>query len=373
MSPGARSTDRPEPGAPTGPPRSRDVGIDVARGIAIVAIVLGHVLRGDAAAGLVRGTDPIFDELDTALYLFHLPVFAIAAGFFVGPSLERSGRAAYVRRRLLLFGWLYLLWSLLQGAVKLATATLVNTPTTPGGVVHELVAPQSQLWWFGFLTTVTLAAAATVPWRGGWLLPATAAAAVLVSLLRWGDQGTVLFLQGLGLTGFFWWGTVTGRRGWAAIVRHAVPLAVVGLAVATVLATVTDPMPPTTGAALGGTTAVVTGVLASVAATAGVLAGSALVPAGWVQRVLALLGRRSLEIFLAHIIATAGTRAVLIRLGVTDLAPQLVLGTVAGVTFPLALWWASERVGARWLFALPTARSPRSADPAEVRAPGRGR
>jgi fucose 4-O-acetylase-like acetyltransferase len=334
----------------------RDAGIDVARGVAIVAIVLGHVLRGDAAAGLVSGTDEVFDELDTALYLFHLPVFAIAAGLFVGPSLERSGRREYLRRRLLLFGWLYLLWSLIQGVVKLATSALVNTPTTPGGIVAELLAPQSQLWWFGFLTTVTLAAAAVRPWRGGWPLALSAAAAVLVSLAFWGDQGRFLFLQGLGLTAFFWWGTSTGLGGWALVKRHAVALLLVGGAVAGVLVVVTDPMPPTTWSGAPDRTALATGVVASVAATAAVLAGSALLRPGRVQRLLALLGQRSLEIFLAHIVATAGTRAVLIRLGVTELLPQLVLGTIAGVAFPLALWWVSRRVGATWLFATPRRR-----------------
>ena len=336
----------------------RDAGIDVARGVAIVAIVLGHVLRGDAAAGLVSGTDAVFDELDTALYLFHLPVFAIAAGLFVGPSLERSGRSTYLRRRLLLFGWLYLLWSLIQGLVKLATSALVNTPTTPGGIVGELLAPQSQLWWFGFLTTVTLAAAAVRPWRGGWPLALSAVAAVLVSLARWGDQGTILFLQGLGLTAFFWWATSTGQRGWGLVRRHALPVFLVGLAVAGVLVVVTDPMPPTTWSGPPDRAALATGVVASVAATAAVLAGSAMLRPGSVQRLLALLGRRSLEIFLAHIVATAGMRAVLIRLGVTELLPQLVLGTIAGVVFPLALWWVSQRVGATWLFATPSRRSP---------------
>ncbi len=335
-------------------PTAREPAADIGRGIAILAIVLGHVLRGDAAAGLVSGRSPLFSELDAALYLWHLPVFAVLAGVFVGPAVERHGTGPFLRRRTVLFGWLYLVWSLVQGTVKLLTGSLVNTPTSPTQVLVGLVTPDSQLWWLPFLLLVSAAAAVTRPWRGGRRLWATGAGALVVSLVAWGHQGSVIFLQGLGLTAFFWLGAAAGRAGWDGLRARALPVLVLGGAVAVALAATGDPMPPTTWDGGPVPSAEVLGVVAAATSTAAALSASVMLVRTGLGRPLAALGRRSLEVFLAHIVATAGIRIVLLHLGVTEVTTHLVLGTTAGVAFPLALWWAGERVRAPWLFRPPS-------------------
>ena len=57
---------------------SRDTSLDVARGVAIILVVLGHSLRGLVAGGVVPQRSLAW--LDTWLYLTHLPVFAFAVG-----------------------------------------------------------------------------------------------------------------------------------------------------------------------------------------------------------------------------------------------------------------------------------------------------
>ncbi|PKW28001.1 acyltransferase family protein [Phycicoccus duodecadis] len=341
---------------PLGAPR--DTAVDIGRGLAIVMIVLGHVLRGAAGAGLVSGGEPLFDELDSALYLVHLPVFAVLAGVFVGPSVRRAGAGPFLRRRALLFGWLYLVWTVLQGAVKLLTGSLVNTPTSPAGVLRQLVAPDSQLWWLGLVLLLSAAAALVRPWEGGARAWASGLVALVVSGLAWGHQGTYLFLQGLGLTAFFWAGAVAGTDGWRRATRGAPVVLVGGGLVAAVLLVLTDPMPPTSWTRGPDPTALALGVVASVAGTGAVLAVGVLLARGpaALSAVLTLLGRRSLEIYLAHIVATAGARVVLLQLGVGDLTVHLLAGTVAGLVFPLALWWGAERLHAPWLFRLPSRR-----------------
>ena len=68
---------------------------------------------------------------------------------------------------------------------------------------------------------------------------------------------------------------------------------------------------------------------------------------------VAALGRRSMEIYLGHILVGSLTRAGLVELGVTDGLVHLVLGTITGVLVPVLVWWVATRVGAGWLFALP--------------------
>ena len=68
---------------------------------------------------------------------------------------------------------------------------------------------------------------------------------------------------------------------------------------------------------------------------------------------VAALGRRSMEIYLGHILVGSLTRAGLVELGVTDGLVHLVVGTITGVLVPVLVWWVATRVGAGWLFALP--------------------
>ena len=96
----------------------RERAFDVARGIAILAIVVGHVLRGLAAADLVPRTSATVLEVDDALYVWHLTVFALLAGVFLRPGVERQGVAGYPRSRLPLFVHLYVVWTLVQAGVR---------------------------------------------------------------------------------------------------------------------------------------------------------------------------------------------------------------------------------------------------------------
>lgn len=53
---------------------------------------------------------------------------------------------------------------------------------------------------------------------------------------------------------------------------------------------------------------------------------------GW----LSYCGRRTLQIYLPHTVATGGTRILLLRLGVESVFVHLVLGLVAGIFAPPA-------------------------------------
>ena len=107
-------------------PAGRDASVDVARGVSIVAIALGHVVLGLVAAGLMDRTQS--DPVIHAVYLFHLSTFAYLAGLFVASGVGRSGRSSYVTQRIALFAWLYVLWGVAQSGVRVAAGTLVNTP-----------------------------------------------------------------------------------------------------------------------------------------------------------------------------------------------------------------------------------------------------
>ena len=72
--------------------------LDAIRGIAIVLVVFGHVWRGLESSGLIA-SQTLFQSLDRAIYLFHMPVFFILSGLLFERTVKRNGVAgSFVRR-----------------------------------------------------------------------------------------------------------------------------------------------------------------------------------------------------------------------------------------------------------------------------------
>jgi len=151
-------------------PAARDLRADVARGIAITLVVLGH---NSALASTVPG-------FVDALFLFHVPLFFLLSGL-VQPSRPVNVAFTTLARRLLLP---FLIAALAVGGLKLMTRG--------GSVEHWLAGiawgtgqtlPWSHLWFLPalFLAQLTTQALRTLP--GGAARWALAAAAALLAVL----------------------------------------------------------------------------------------------------------------------------------------------------------------------------------------------
>jgi peptidoglycan/LPS O-acetylase OafA/YrhL len=102
------------------------------------------------------------------------------------------------------------------------------------------------------------------------------------------------------------------------------------------------------------------GVVLSVVMSAAVLL-SARAVRSW--GFVALCGRRSLDIFLGHIIMASGSRIILMMLGVHSVVLLVAVCVVAGVLGPLVTSAALRRIGLAWVFdgpKLPTRDRKRS-------------
>ncbi|AOZ68812.1 hypothetical protein LPB142_05335 [Rhodobacter xanthinilyticus] len=98
---------------------SRDLSLDIARGLGIVLVVFGHALRGLVSAGFVDDSGWSV-PVDYLIYTFHMPLFFVISGLLFSPSVQgqRAPLGAFVTKILVLLAWPYLLWSLLQGGGK---------------------------------------------------------------------------------------------------------------------------------------------------------------------------------------------------------------------------------------------------------------
>ncbi|WP_248123020.1 acyltransferase family protein [Micrococcus lacusdianchii] len=334
------------------------MSLDIAKSIAIIAIVAGHVWRGLASAGLLDGDSILFNVVDRSLYMFHLSVFAFTAGLFVQRGMNRAGAWRYAMKRDAEFLWIYVLWSFISGGTKLALSSAVNHPTSVPEIL-TLWIPSEQYWFFGWIALMMILSALVQPWRSTARAISSLTLVTLGSLVMWGIGGTVIGTQGLGLAFFFWVALIVrGDRLLGILKGMSLPVAVLVAVFSTVvmlaLVSLTGATTPTEGAAGRTAVNVLLGVLA---ATAGVVAvllwSSVLARADRRAEVFQYIGQRSMAVFIAHVLFMAAARIVLLRLGVDQVGLHLLIGVVIGVGGPLMLLWLSQLLRVQWLFSAP--------------------
>jgi fucose 4-O-acetylase-like acetyltransferase len=292
-------------------------GLDAARGAAIVFVVFGHVWRGLDGQGLV---DPrLFETIDRAVYLFHMPVFFLISGMLFKAPEKLLGGFSRISVNLL---WPMCLWAWVEGCVHLVTGAGNKGRISPFEVLTYPFPPKSVFW---FLLALFLFQAAAMILRGR-----VAATAITV-----GSVAVVVLAQPQGLTGqivqhapFFFVGLLAGTRWLEKGLPLAACLAAFVLAEAVAWALAVSPFESVP--------AYLCGFVACVGFLGICLKGSALVRK---------LGERTMPIYLTHIIFAAGMRVVLTRLGLKDVATVVLVSTAAGVVLPLILFDLSQRLG----------------------------
>jgi fucose 4-O-acetylase-like acetyltransferase len=312
----------------------RLTGFDVVKAVAIAFVVFGHVWRGLNTAGMMPDA-VLFARVDAAIYLFHMPVFFFLSGLFFS---ARQPFTTFLRNRALLLLWPMILWGWVDAGLKSAAHVPVDGHIYSALEVLLSAVPPVGIFWFLY----TLFILHVIAW-GALRLPRplqliTLAALALAARAGWINVApfdslwsTVIFLPP-----FFAGIAFAMLAGTGALIRPslAVPGALAFLAGEALLLFGWLP------ASLAGQTP------AMALATLGFIMLIANLPMGAaVTARLAALGQQTMPIYLTHVIFSAVTRMVLLRIGVDGIALHLVFGTVAGLIGPLALVWLARRIG----------------------------
>ncbi|BBF99984.1 MULTISPECIES: acyltransferase family protein [Pseudonocardia] len=326
-------------------PAGRLDWVDVAKGLSIILVVLHHAVMFLEPHGLVPG--PVA-ALNLALTSLRMPLFLLASGLFLAPVLERGWRTL-LHRRVALFLWLYLLWTVVQFAV----ITPLPTGTAPDFAVLDaadlplvLLYPDPSMWFLYALALYSVAARLLRRVPGSLLLVATGVLSTLVGagILEFGWHAWELTAR----YAFFF---VLGWHGRRLVERVAARstllwvLTAAVLAVAVAAASVLLDLHDVPGVAF---------VLNLVAVTGGVLAAAQL--ARWrIGRGVAALGRRTLPIYLANVPLVALLTALLASTA-PPVAVQygiVALVTAGAVALSLALHRGLIAIRAGWFYDLP--------------------
>lgn len=320
---------------PRSPARTdRIVWPDIARGIGIVLVVIGHALGGMLAGGQIASGSAL-DLVFFTIYSFHMPLFFVLSGMFVPDSLSR-GRPGFVRTALRRIAYPYFVWGFIQLATIVALGQMVNAPqqASPMLFVSMIWSPPSQYWFLYALFAFQIATVLFDRYAN-------------VTVMLWVALAARLLPEFLELPDI----VQASLRNWlyfafavrfASLIRDSAAGhrttggALAALAVAWIAAVFLSGWgggylsPWNLPAAVLGTWLVF-----RIAQLPG-LPGAGL---------LAALGRRSMPIFLTHVLIVAGIRIVSVSvLKIAD--PYLILpvAVLAGLAIPVVLFdWADRR------------------------------
>lgn len=315
---------------------ARTLWIDFARGIGVILVVFGHVLKGLLLSNIFP-PGVVADWMVYTLYTFHMPLFFFLAGLNVPHSL-RHGTKPFLAGKAWTIAYPYVLWSLIQGGIVMTMSRDANLPILPADLAAIWYRPIGQFW-FLYALMICNVLAVLLPGRIAMISVAAIGFAVFALLPVRPDLALTLHHLPFYVAGLYATRLMTAWQPTAW--RTAVP---VGLAfVAAVVV----------GGHLSGLDALgLASVPACVLGIAGMVVLCKLL-AGTRHRWLATAGVMSMTIYVLHILAGSGARVIMLKLHVPPL-PWLYLlaATAAGVILPMVAHAVLQRFNLLWPLGL---------------------
>ena len=127
--------------------------VDTAKGLCIVLVVMMHATLG---VGEAMGGEGFMHWVVAFARPFRMPDFFLVSGLFLSRVIDRDWKA-YADRRVVHFLYFYLLWLVIQSALKYGQVS----GGTPTGFVHHLalslIEPFGTLWFVYLLAVFSVA------------------------------------------------------------------------------------------------------------------------------------------------------------------------------------------------------------------------
>lgn len=313
----------------------RNQAFDIAKGIGIILVVFGHSLIG-VQRSLDRG---VLDQWALLMiYAFHMPLFFAVSGAFSASTVRQSWRAFFGRIGIRI-AYPYFLWSAVILTAHYFMSAHTNTVVTSLNYGSILVSPPAIMWFLYVLFLAFIARKLMMK---------------LIQPVRLTIAGVLFIVGCLDLD--------IPRLGWLCYLAFFLMAA--EMKPEAMLRAVKRPM----ALVASGATLVGTGVVAYLDARQGTqgygafsppyipaaFAGTALVLAfsesigrasiKIAASTLAYIGRRTMPIYVVHILLTAGVRIALVRLGIDSVIVTVAVAALIGLIVPIVMYEIAERL-----------------------------
>jgi len=320
-------------------PENRIGWIDVVKGIGIILVVLGHDLRGLATSRILSPAGAA-ETTDRWIYSFHMPLFFFLSGLFILQSLRRTSLVDFLTEKGRTIVYPYFIWSSLTILVKASLGSIPNTPRTLADIPVTVVSPVEQYWFLYALFLLFLLFSVALYLRvPPWII---ACASLAISIFPI-STGWAILNTAFSYAVFFGAGVALGAPSKSLQSKSLQSRSFTTL----------PPRYLLTACLVGAIIPLVFNVqpLAGFAGICLAIALAVLLPERFTFP-LAIIGKYSLEIFLAHTMVSAASRILLLHAGVSSGSVHLVVGCFTGLAIPLALGaWIRDRFP--YAFVLP--------------------
>jgi len=306
--------------------------INRARGIAMVLVVVGHAIRGlQSNAGVDVGAAQA--GLDDAIYLFHMPLFFMLSGLIFSGVKPGWSATDFIKNRATALVWPIIPWTYIYIGSRVLGGGGANKPTDWSDLILFTLPPFEIFWFLWALFLIQLIAA---PLRGLGpivLLRAGVGALFITKIVP--SSCAALFVPAL----FSLLPFMIGVALRDARPRASIAISVAALAVFALLQTLH-------AADIASSRLEATVLSSMTALSASVAIATMPMSAHWPgDRILRLIGRNTMAIYLTHVIFAAMMRTALLKFGVEDQWFHLALGTLAGCACPFAVALALRKMG----------------------------
>jgi fucose 4-O-acetylase-like acetyltransferase len=321
--------------------RERLEWIDLAKGIGIILVVVGHAGRGLSDAE-IPDDGGLLLLIDSAIYAFHMPFFFLLSGVTFGMRPPVNIQPALMKKSWRIF-YALLIWT--YAFLFLQTLAGANTNSASGweNVLIWPLPPFAHFWFLWALllnilifAVLRLALRPVVSDLEFWVVT-LAVSVVLNFIVTMPIQLIPLFNPALQYSLAFAAGGLIGASSLIRIVPTWPVAALSALSFALCLWALVYINPPLQGVVSGS-------FLALLLIVPLVLVSARYGRTRWAQ-FLAFLGVISLAIYVMHTMFSAFIRIVLLKTGTQDLILHLALGIAIGVIGPLLAYLVARRFG----------------------------
>ncbi|MDR1612302.1 MAG: acyltransferase [Planctomycetota bacterium] len=317
--------------------------VDNAKGLAIIVVVFCHVCIGLTR----RGMDP-YPGAGQLIYRmgdnFGAQVFFFLAGLFVESSLRKRGKRVFILGKVETVLYPYVIFSLLQGSMEALLSKYTNMKITFSEVLTLFIMPRAQFWFLFtlFPCLVIIAVFHSVRFQTRHLAIAYAlGAAAFIATPRWYNPPQLAYVTHNIV--FLLAGMLYARLPGIGARRTAIAIA----SAAAIAGNLWMSMHP---GYLEYRMLVLPMSLGCIAA----LSGLAALIAKTGVKLLEVPGRYSMEIYVLHILACAGSRIILEHFfGIRNWTVHMAAGTVLGLAGPIVAYKLAMRFGFKFLFVCP--------------------
>lgn len=118
--------------------------VDAAKGSAMITVVLYHVILGFEKSGLIQSTE-LVRYAEVYLTAIATPVFFLLSGYFIERSIKKAGYRKFIRSIVHYILYPYILWAIIQMGIKILFASFVNK-TEVFDLLRLIHDPPAQFW-----------------------------------------------------------------------------------------------------------------------------------------------------------------------------------------------------------------------------------